>query len=125
MVHTFLPGMIERKFGKIISICSAVTLNPLPTAVIYTATKYGVKGFMDTLYDELCINDYDKFINLTTVYPDFMNTRKDLIDVLEKIKHIPLLITPARVADESIKATLLRKRNASVIDCYFNYFIVK
>ena len=125
MVHIFLPGMIERKFGKIVSICSAVTLNPLPSSVVYTATKYGVKGFMNTLYDELCINDYDKFINLTTVYPDFMNTRKDLIDVLEKIKHIPLLITPTRVADESIMAMKKRMRNAHVNDNYFTYFMVK
>lgn len=125
MVHIFLPGMIERRFGKIVSICSAVTLNPLPSAVVYTATKYGVKGFMNTLYDELCINDYDKFINLTTVYPDFMNTRKDLTDVLEKIKHIPLLITPARVADESIMAMKKRMRDAHVLDNYFTYFMVK
>lgn len=125
MVHIFLPGMVERRFGKIVSICSAVTLNPLPAAVVYTATKYGVKGFMNTLYDELCINDYDKFINLTTVYPDFMNTRKDLTDVLEKIKHIPLLITPARVADESIMAMKKRMRDAHVLDNYFTYFMVK
>lgn len=125
MVHIFLPGMIERRYGKIVSICSAVTLNPLPSAVVYTATKYGVKGFMNTLYDELCINDYDKFINLTTVYPDFMNTRKDLTDVLEKIKHIPLLITPARVADESIMAMKKRMRDAHVLDNYFTYFMVK
>lgn len=125
MVHIFLPGMIERRYGKIVSICSAVTLNPLPSAVVYTATKYGVKGFMNTLYDELCINDYDKFINLTTVYPDFMNTRKDLTDVLEKIKHIPLLITPARVADESIMAMKKRMRDAHILDNYFTYFMIK
>lgn len=117
--------MIDRKFGKIISICSAVTFNPLPTAVVYTATKFGVKGFMNALYDELCVNDYDNFITLTTVYPDFMNTRKDLIDTLEKVKHIPLLLTPARVADESVKAVLTKKREVNVTDYYFNYFFIK
>lgn len=125
MVHVFLPSMIERKFGKIVSICSAVTLNPLPTSVIYTATKYGIKGFMDTLYDELCVNDYDNFVTLTTIHPDFINTRKDLLDVLERVKHVPLILTPKRVADETVKAVMLKKRDVKITDHYFNYFLIK
>lgn len=122
MVHTFLPEMIERKRGKIISICSMTAVNTIPSAVVYSATKYGVKGFMSALYDELCLNDHEKFINLTTVFPDFINTRKDLIDVLEKIKHMIILLAPNDVADKTVHGVLRKKRNIYVSDLYFAHF---
>jgi short-subunit dehydrogenase len=122
MVHAFLPGMIERKRGKIVSICSMTGICTIPSAVVYSATKYGVKGFMSALYDELCVNDTEKFIHLTTVYPDFINTRKDMVDVLEKVKHMILLLTPAQVADRTIEGVLSKKRNVYISDYFLAHF---
>lgn len=97
-------------------------VSTIPSAVVYSATKYGVKGFMSALFDELCVNDYDNFIHLTTVYPDFINTRRDLTDVLEKVKHVILLLTPAEVADRTIDGALNRKRNIYISDYFLPHF---
>ena len=125
LARTFLPGMIERKRGKIVSICSMIGMNTIPSAVVYAATKFGVRGFMSALHDELCVNDYEKFIHLTTVYPDFMNTRKDLIDVLEKVKHMILLLSPAEVAERAVRGVLRRKRNVYVSDHLLTHFAIQ
>lgn len=114
--------MIERKRGKIVSVCSITAVSTIPSAVVYSATKYGVKGFMSALFDELCVNDYEKFINLTTVYPDFINTRKDLIEVLEKVKHSILLLSPSQVADRAIQGVLGKKRNVYISDYFLAHF---
>lgn len=43
---------------------------------------------MSALFDELCLFDQD-FIQTTTVYPTFINTRKELSDFLDKSGGIP------------------------------------
>lgn len=80
--------MIERKRGHVVAISSFAGKLTFPGAVTYCATKHGVTGFMDALFDELCMFDQD-FIKTTTAYPTFLNTRKDLGDFLDKAGGIP------------------------------------
>ena len=75
--------MIERQRGHIMAISSISAYIAIPRAISYTATKFAVRGFMSALYDELCIDKNDKFVNLTTVYPSFINTRKELADIVD------------------------------------------
>lgn len=55
----------------------------LGRAITYTATKYAVRGFMEALSDELRLDKYD-YINLSTVYPTYLSTRQDVMDVINK-----------------------------------------
>ncbi|CAO1430886.1 unnamed protein product [Diamesa tonsa] len=107
----FLKGMIERKRGHIMATCSLLAKVTYPMATVYCATKYGVDGFMNALYDELCVKDQDDFIKLTTAYPNFINTRKDLADMLDKLGDVSPRMTPAYTADAMVKALLQNKRS--------------
>ncbi|XP_070495313.1 17-beta-hydroxysteroid dehydrogenase 13-like [Chironomus tepperi] len=53
MSRIFLTGMIERKYGKIMTICSIASIVGGPTLVVYSATKRGLDGFMRSFADEL------------------------------------------------------------------------
>jgi short-subunit dehydrogenase len=105
MVRAFLPPMIERRRGRIVSISSVTAHNPLPFSVAYSATKWGLHGFMTCLRRELLSNDQE-FIKLTTIFPDFINTRKELSDVLDLIGLRTPRESPEYVADEAVKGVL-------------------
>jgi len=75
--------MIERDYGHIVGIASMAAIYTIPFEIIYCATKCGVRGLHSALYDELCVFGKDKNIKLSTVYPGYVNTRKQLIDALD------------------------------------------
>jgi NAD(P)-dependent dehydrogenase (short-subunit alcohol dehydrogenase family) len=51
-VQACLPGMRERRFGRIVAISSAAVRTGLPGQVAYTASKAGVLGMVRTLAAE-------------------------------------------------------------------------
>lgn len=76
--------MIERKRGHIVAIASTASFYPMPRTCAYCATKFGVRGLMQTLKLELFLDAQDDFIKLTTVCPWFMRTRQELCDAVNK-----------------------------------------
>jgi len=113
-VRTFLKSMIDKKRGHIVAIASMGGKVTFPLGVAYCATKFGVKGFMMALYDELCIDNTDEFVKLTTVFPGFINTRKELSDVLDQMDEMVPRLSPQYVADEVIKGILLEKVDVTI-----------
>ncbi|CAO1430484.1 unnamed protein product [Diamesa hyperborea] len=107
----FFVRMIERKRGHIMATCSMVAKITYPMATAYCATKYGVDGFMNALYDELCVLNQDEFIILTTAYPGAINTRKSFTDMLDKLGYVLPRMTPAYAADAMVNALLQNKRS--------------
>lgn len=101
--------MIERKRGHIVAVASLSGKVTFPLACAYISTKFGVRGLMSALYDELCIDNSDEYVKITTAYPHFMNTRKELSDVMDNVKISTPRMSPKFVADEVIKAALLDK----------------
>lgn len=71
---------------------------------------------MNALYDELCAFDHDEFVNLTTVYPSFINTRKELGEILDRVEEFTPRMTPEFVADQIVLAV---KKNKREIDLPF------
>ena len=116
MTRTFLNGMIERQKGRILTICSLASLFTAPTLTVYCATKMGLKGFMQCLSDELYLNNYQKFIKLTSIYPDFINTRREVSETLDQMKHFLPRLTPEKVADVAVRGMLKKKQNVIVSD---------
>lgn len=47
-------------------------------AICNSATKFGIRGLMDGLYDLNRLQNLN--INVTTVFPPLVNTRKNFID---------------------------------------------
>jgi all-trans-retinol dehydrogenase (NAD+) len=124
-VRTFLDTMIERKRGHIVAVASMGGKVSIPLAIGYCATKFGVRGFMNALYDELCAMNHDEFVKVTTVYPAFINTRKELSDVLDQTKEMTPRMTPEFVADEVVKGVLTNKLDITLPTCMAALQIVK
>lgn len=70
--------MISRGRGHIVGTSSILGVESTGRAVSYCATKFGIRGLMDALYDLFLIDDLN--INVTTVFPPLVNTRKEFID---------------------------------------------
>ncbi|XP_055696413.1 uncharacterized oxidoreductase YoxD-like isoform X1 [Lutzomyia longipalpis] len=83
--RTFLGDMIKQKCGHIVAVCSGYGLYPGGRSVTYSASKFGVRGFMASLSEELMYNDHD-FIKTTTIFPLLMSTRKEVSDLWVKLK---------------------------------------
>jgi short-subunit dehydrogenase len=53
LTHAFLPGMIERRRGGVITVASTAGMQPLPYEATYSATKAFARTFSDALSAEL------------------------------------------------------------------------
>jgi NADP-dependent 3-hydroxy acid dehydrogenase YdfG len=60
-----LPGMIERRQGHIINMGSIASFVATPTYSVYAATKFGIRGFTDSLRREVRIYG----IRVSGIYP--------------------------------------------------------
>ncbi|CAB3256252.1 unnamed protein product [Arctia plantaginis] len=68
VIQAFLPNMVDRRYGHIISINSSAGLMPYADMIPYCAAKFGLKGLMDSITEELRLDTWTKNINTTSVY---------------------------------------------------------
>lgn len=80
--------MIKRKRGHIVAVGSAASFFAIPRACAYVSTKFGVRGFMNALYLELCADGFDEYVNLTTVCPSFITTRQEVNKLLDSVGYV-------------------------------------
>jgi uncharacterized protein len=53
LTHLFLPGMVQRKNGKVMNVASSAAFQPGPTMSVYYATKAYVLHFSEAISNEL------------------------------------------------------------------------
>lgn len=53
LTKLFLPGMVDRKFGRILNLASTASFQPGPTMSVYYATKAYVLHFSEAIGNEL------------------------------------------------------------------------
>jgi uncharacterized protein len=53
LTHLFLPGMVQRKRGKVLNVASTASFQPGPTMSVYYATKAFVLHFSEAIANEL------------------------------------------------------------------------
>jgi uncharacterized protein len=53
LTHLFLPGMVQRKYGRIMNLASTAAFQPGPLMAVYYATKAYVLSFSDAIGEEL------------------------------------------------------------------------
>jgi short-subunit dehydrogenase len=70
LTRIVLPHMLARRSGHIINMSSVAGLLPVPTYSVYTAAKYGVRGFTEALRRELKPSG----IHVSGLYPGGVNT---------------------------------------------------
>merc|ERR1719464_254342 len=73
-LRAFLPSMIARKKGHIVSIVSTAALASLPFLTDYCASKSAARSLDEGLKRELMDLGKDEGIVFTGIYPGFMNT---------------------------------------------------
>ncbi|KAL7026870.1 hypothetical protein ACKWTF_005211 [Chironomus riparius] len=117
MVRKFLPSMIEQKRGHILGICSSAGRHTLPLSVAYCASKFGTTGFYRSLYADLCMYEYNRFIKVTSAYPGFINTRNDLEKFLDDTSELIPRIEPDYAAEKIVNAMLFEKQ-----EIFFPFF---
>jgi NAD(P)-dependent dehydrogenase (short-subunit alcohol dehydrogenase family) len=99
-VQACLPGMRERRFGRIVAMSSAAVRTGLPGQVAYTASKAGVLGMVRTLAAENVAHG----ITANAILPGLVATEKVLSmppAVLERARGAQptgRLVEPAEVA---------------------------
>ncbi|XP_004536643.1 estradiol 17-beta-dehydrogenase 11 [Ceratitis capitata] len=109
-VKEFLPKMVARKSGHVVAVAALAGMVPLPGAGIYTATKYGIMGFMEALRGELRLSDCD-YIRTTVANAYLMKTSGDLPLLSDAgiMASYPGLPTPY-VAEKIVRGVLYNER---------------
>uniref|UniRef100_A0A182M434 Uncharacterized protein n=1 Tax=Anopheles culicifacies TaxID=139723 RepID=A0A182M434_9DIPT len=107
-IRTFIDGMKQRRRGYILAVCSILGYIPMPRSVSYVATKFAVRGMMQALESELAMDGFGETIFSTTLFPTFIATRKELMDLLNDLSLDEKLtiLTPESVADTAIEGML-------------------
>jgi short-subunit dehydrogenase len=102
LTHAFLPGMLERRRGGVITVASTAGFQPIPYEATYSASKAFARTFSDALSVELrgtgvsalCVNPGPvptEFQELAGYGPEWLPP-------------VPGKISPEQVARESLRA---------------------
>ncbi len=114
LVRAVLPGMLSRGKGQIIQITSINSWVGLPTYSIYTANKFGLRGFLESIRREL----RGTGVTVTGVYPGSVDTEFDQHAGIDwKFTRVtpPWLMVSAEDVARCIHNVIKRKRTFSVI----------
>jgi len=74
MINGVLPGMIERKFGRIINITSAMVKSPHPLMTLSTSARAGLTAFSKAVSKEVAKNN----ITLNNLLPERFDTDRQV-----------------------------------------------
>jgi short-subunit dehydrogenase len=69
ITRALLPGMLERGRGHFVFVSSLSGKVPAAGSTVYSATKFGLRGFGSSLHDEL----HGTGVGATTVFPGFIS----------------------------------------------------
>ena len=96
MSNAFVPGMVERKCGRIVNVASTTFWLNAPDMTAYIASKAGVIGFTRALASE--VGTFGVTANV--IAPGLTNTKsmrgtnEDIFDYLPQQQAIPRVIEP-------------------------------
>ena len=72
LIREFLPAMVRRDTGQIVSVASMAGVAGIPFFTDYSASKFGAIGLMESLRLEM--KRARKNVRCTTIEPYFINT---------------------------------------------------
>lgn len=72
LTRAFVPGMRERKWGRVLSITSKAVKEPVPSLVLSNSLRAAVTGYLRTLANEVGIDG----VTVNTVLPGFTATER-------------------------------------------------
>ncbi|XP_029166761.1 short-chain dehydrogenase/reductase family 16C member 6-like [Nylanderia fulva] len=114
MLQAFLPSMIEKNYGHVVALSSLAGIGGLPNLVPYCASKFAVRGLMESISEELRISSKGKsLIKFTTIYPYMVDTGLCKNPKIRFPNAMPL-VSPGKAASEIILAQRRGYRERSV-----------
>jgi acetoacetyl-CoA reductase len=102
-VQACLPGMRERRYGRIVVISSGAALNGLPGQVAYSASKAGLLGMVKTIAAE----NVGRGITANAVLPGMVATEKVLAMPQEVLDRLDEGVPAGRMAEPAEVAGLV------------------
>ncbi|XP_053998642.1 short-chain dehydrogenase/reductase family 16C member 6-like isoform X1 [Hylaeus anthracinus] len=125
-VQAFLPSMIEKNHGHIVALSSMAGFIGIPNLVPYCASKFAVRGMMESLNEELVTLNKDKVsnINFTTIYPYMVDTGLCKKPKL-RFPKLMAMVSPKEAVAEIVKAQRRNIREISIpaVWIYVNSFV--
>ncbi len=100
--HFILPFLLKKQDGIIINISSLAGVAPIPGMSIYSASKYGVRGFTLAIAPELA----GKGIKVYNISPDAVNT--PLVDGVKHKKASNLLFSGVLLSPQDIEKVVFK-----------------
>jgi short-subunit dehydrogenase len=122
MAQAVLPYMIERRSGHIINMASLAAWGAPPTYSVYSASKFGVRGFTEALRREVSLYG----VHVSGIYPGAVDTE---FGAQARIQRKTGITTPPRLrltTEEVAQAVLRlaqRPRRAVILPGYMRWVI--
>jgi short-subunit dehydrogenase len=108
LTHAFLPGMVERGSGGVITVASTAGMQPLPYETTYAASKAFAISFMEALSMEL----RDTGVKTLVVNPGPVKTEwQSVAGYDENTRMVPGMIDAERCVRDSLSAYDRGKRS--------------
>lgn len=102
-VHTISQVMVKQKSGHIINISSMAGLAPIPGLNIYTASKFGVRGFSLAVAQELAEHQ----VKVSVICPDAVKT--NMLDYQKDKKEAAMTFSGSRYLEvEELSQAILQ-----------------
>jgi short-subunit dehydrogenase len=109
ITHALLPGMLERGRGHLVYVSSLAGKVPAAGSSVYSATKFGLRGFGSCLHDEL----HGTGVGASTVFPGFIRDAGMFADSGVKLPAGVGTKPPEKVAEAVVEAI---EKNRAEID---------
>ena len=97
LIRGFLPGMRQRKFGRIVNITSAMVKSPRPHMALSTTARTGLTAFSKSLSLEVAVDN----VTLNNLLPERIDTprQKFMAERLMKLHGIDMDQARQRIVD--------------------------
>jgi uncharacterized protein len=100
LAHSLLPAMVERRSGHLLFMSSIAGKAASPGTLLYTASKFGLRGFASSLRADL----HGSGVGVSTVMPGFIREAGMFAEADVKLPPGVGTRTPDDVAKATIKA---------------------
>jgi uncharacterized protein len=110
LTHALLPRMLERGSGNLVYIASISGKVPAGGASVYSATKFGLRGFAFSLHEEL----RETGIGVTAVFPGFIRDAGMFADTELKLPTGTGTRTPEQVAEGVLRGIATNRAEVDV-----------
>lgn len=102
-VREFLPNMIEKNHGHIVTVASALSMTGAAQAAAYSASKYGLIGMHESIRQEILSRYKKPGIQTTLVCPGLIHTGM-FRGTVQRCEFMTPGLEPVQVAKEIMKA---------------------